>query len=142
MFEDVKGKNIKKLQTAPYVSSLVESRLLIAAVICNDMNLLKSLKVKIPTCIKLSEPFIVYNTVIIVYLCESRKYDYILPQNDYTRIHSVYVPRSMANSMTALHYAIRTSNLNAIKLLSKKETAQRVAAPKKYLEIKGKLQKN
>ena len=48
----------------------------------------------------------------------------------------------MANSMTALHYAIRTSNLNAIKLLSKKETAQRVAAPKKYLKTKGKLQKN
>ena len=45
MFDNVKGKDRNKGQTVPYVSSLVESRLLIAAVICNDMNLLKALKV-------------------------------------------------------------------------------------------------
>ena len=45
MFDNVRGKDSNKGQTAPYVSSVVESRLLIAAVICNDMNLLKALKV-------------------------------------------------------------------------------------------------
>ena len=45
MFEDVKWKTDKSLPQVPFISSLVESRLLISAVICNDMKLLTTLKV-------------------------------------------------------------------------------------------------
>ena len=45
MFEDVKWKTDKNLPQVPFISSLVESRLLISAVICNDMKLLTNLKV-------------------------------------------------------------------------------------------------
>ena len=41
--------------------------------------------------------------------------------------------------MTALLYAIRTSNLRAITLLAEKEKCERVAAPKKYLKTVGKI---
>ena len=51
MFEDIKENSTKTLEKAPYISSLMESRLLITAVICNDMKLLSSLKVK-KTCTK------------------------------------------------------------------------------------------
>ena len=45
MFEDVKWRTDKNLPQAPFISSLVESRFLISAVICNDIKLLTTLKV-------------------------------------------------------------------------------------------------
>ena len=58
-------------------------------------------------------------------------------QNDHSNVHSLTVPRSIANQMTALHYAIQTENLKAIGILGKTDTAHRVAAPKTYLKTVG-----
>ena len=44
MFEDVKAH---ETEDTPYISSLMESRYLIAAVICNDMIRLTNLKVNL-----------------------------------------------------------------------------------------------
>ena len=60
-----------------------------------------------------------------------------LSQNDYLRVHSINASRSMAVSMTALHYAIRDGNLKAIKLLCEKDGPGRVAAPISYLKTVG-----
>ena len=136
MFEDVKWKTDKNLPQVPFISSLVESRLLISAVICNDMKLLTNLKV-----------IIYWKNILINGLKLSTKpikrylndFFFIFPiQDDHSKVHSLTVPRSLSNQMTALHYAIQTENLKAIGILSKTDNINRVAAPKTYLKTVGK----
>ena len=133
MFEDVKAHETDE---TPYISSLMESRYLIAAVICNDMIRLTNLKVN-PIIQNLGYLRYKSNTLpfkILIYI--ERAFSL---QKDYSRVHTLHAPRSLANSMTALHYAIKMGNLKAIDILSKEDNSIRVSAPKKYIESVGKL---